>query len=139
MTEGIRYFFVYGTLRPDDNSKAPWTQKFLKNMIYGKARIRGARLYVDSYPVVLYPDKDATASDIVTGYVVTTQDDALLAEKLRYADDVEGHPTHYQRIVWDGVEILEGSGPTTVTAWVYTRSSTDEGAKLIASGDWLQR
>lgn len=42
--------FVYGTLRPDDDSGATWTHDFLKGLRSQKAVLRNAQLCFDVYP-----------------------------------------------------------------------------------------
>ncbi|OLQ06132.1 hypothetical protein AK812_SmicGene10594 [Symbiodinium microadriaticum] len=44
-------FFVYGTLRPDDDSQASWTKSFNEGMEAQAAYLPGASLYIDGrYP-----------------------------------------------------------------------------------------
>merc|ERR1711935_515461 len=44
------HIFVYGSLRPDDNSRQPWTDEFISGMTARKATIGSAMLFWDSYP-----------------------------------------------------------------------------------------
>ncbi|EAL67688.1 hypothetical protein DDB_G0279499 [Dictyostelium discoideum AX4] len=64
-TVKITSFFVYGTLRPDDNSQAPWTKDFVKGLKFKKAHFRDGILFFDEFPTVslLYSDNDHYHSD----------------------------------------------------------------------------
>ncbi|EGC31503.1 hypothetical protein DICPUDRAFT_39853 [Dictyostelium purpureum] len=61
MKSPIRSIFVYGTLRPDDISNAPWTKPFIKGFKYQKCHFKdGIMFHADeSYPTVslLYTHK----------------------------------------------------------------------------------
>ncbi|KAN0032065.1 hypothetical protein ACTFIV_005938 [Dictyostelium citrinum] len=56
----VTSFFVYGTLRPDDNSQAPWTKDFVKGLKFKKAHFKDGILFFDEFPTVslLYSDND---------------------------------------------------------------------------------
>ena len=43
--ENIKSVFVYGSLRPDDNSGQHWTQEATEGMTAMKAKVNGAKLY----------------------------------------------------------------------------------------------
>ena len=45
--------FVYGSLRPDDDSGQLWTQKACLGMCARKAKVKGAQLFKDSYAVAV--------------------------------------------------------------------------------------
>ena len=45
-----RALFVYGTLRPDDDSGAAWTKDFLDGARGQKAVLRDSALFFDAYP-----------------------------------------------------------------------------------------
>jgi gamma-glutamylcyclotransferase (GGCT)/AIG2-like uncharacterized protein YtfP len=51
--EGICHIFVYGTLRPDDDSGAPWKTGFLEGTVQKKAVLYDAGLFFDTYPSVV--------------------------------------------------------------------------------------
>jgi len=131
-------FFCYGTLRPDDNSGAPWNQRFLSSSIsWAPAILRCARLLLDSYGVLTMTGSE---TDIVHGAVVTFPSDNF-AEKLAEADDIEECPALYQRQVVRA-ELKETPSRTTC-AWVYFRSFDNPQAlpacAWLPSGDWLDR
>ena len=60
--EGIQYVFVYGSLRPDDDSGEEWTQEACDGMRGQTACVRGARMFKDTYAAVkLSNTKQGTA------------------------------------------------------------------------------
>ncbi|KAF2072989.1 hypothetical protein CYY_005701 [Polysphondylium violaceum] len=48
----IKSIFVYGTLRPDDNSSAPWTLSFSKSLVFKKCFFPHGIMFHDEFPVV---------------------------------------------------------------------------------------
>jgi NAD-dependent deacetylase len=133
----VRQFFVYGSLRPDDDSGASWTKKFTWKLDARPALLRGASLYQESYAAVVF-EETATA---VRGMVLTVPAEKW-QEKLAEADSIEGYPDLYDRVVAD-VEVLDKSGRPVGTerAWVYHRTGKFERdvAQRIPDGDWLSR
>merc|ERR1711924_31081 len=91
--EGIRYVFVYGSLRPDDDSGMAWTKDACENMRGQKAIVRGARMYKDTYASVKLNDwqlkgkkpVNASKEPVVHGWVLTASED-LWADKLARYD-----------------------------------------------------
>ncbi|CAE7249740.1 unnamed protein product, partial [Symbiodinium natans] len=84
-------FFVYGTLRPDDDSKASWTKSFNEGMEAQVAYLPGASLYIDGrYPAVCLEETSCS----VRGMLLTPPPDkaGLMASKLSEADQIEGYP-----------------------------------------------
>jgi len=49
----VSCLFVYGTLRPDDDSGAVWNDFTKDTTVRKKGRVYGARLYFDTYPVAV--------------------------------------------------------------------------------------
>ena len=49
---GIRSIFVYGSLRPDDDSGMPWTKEACDGMNYCKAIVKDHCMYIDTYASV---------------------------------------------------------------------------------------
>ena len=167
MSTAIRHFFVYGSLRPDDDSKQSWTKSAVSNLYAQKARLLNAKLYEEEYACAVLLDSlsseeissgdSGSNNDSVIGYVLSTNDEGLFNEKLQLFDDIEGYnydgfPNNlYDRTVRD-VELIP---PTTanvnndnnnsiktresVKAYVYHRTNQCKREKLIPSGDWLQR
>lgn len=149
-TESTNYVFVYGSLRPDDDSGMPWTQTALKGMQCQKAYLQGAKLYKDTYASVVLGFSEEFR---VIGWVVTTPDSARFSEKLCLFDQIEGcNPESggglYQRAVVDVRLNLSdprfcvngpiGSEGQCIRAYVYHRPDCDRG-EWIESGDWLER
>eukprot|EP00756_Hemistasia_phaeocysticola_P065475 Hpha_TRINITY_DN8580_c0_g1::TRINITY_DN8580_c0_g1_i1::g.146312::m.146312 len=131
----VRHIFVYGTLRPDDHSGAPWTQNFCAGMTSTKARIEGLRLYFDSYPCVSVPDPEATAEDKVVGYLMSVEEGgASWDQKMKDADRIEGYPSYYSRSV---VEALTAEG-VRLPCFVYHRPDCCK-SDVVPGGDWLCR
>lgn len=124
-------FFVYGTLRPDDDSGASWTQKFCEGMDAEAAFLDGASLYIDgTYPAVCLEQTKCS----VRGVLLTPSN---LASKLKEADKIEGYPDLYERAV---ATIRTVSGEAR-RAYVYHRTGrTDRSAcTCILDGDWMSR
>lgn len=128
-------FFVYGTLRPDDDSGAAWTKDFQEGMEAEVATLEGASLYVDGNFPALCLERTACA---VRGMLLTPKNqDTSLTAKLEEADRIEGYPENYDRSIR---LITTGSGKT-VPAYVYHKTGRlDRGQCIcIADGDWLSR
>eukprot|EP00928_Gymnodinium_smaydae_P070129 TRINITY_DN54055_c0_g1_i1.p1 TRINITY_DN54055_c0_g1~~TRINITY_DN54055_c0_g1_i1.p1 ORF type:complete len:631 (-),score=86.88 TRINITY_DN54055_c0_g1_i1:171-2021(-) len=130
-------FFVYGTLRPDDDSGASWTQSFNKGLVGEAATLPGASLYIDgSYPAVCFEKTRCC----VRGVLLTLagdQTDLVMASKLVEADRIEGYPDLYERTV-AMVRIASGN---ECCAYVYHRTGRTNRAEstCIFDGDWLSR
>ncbi|KAL6049920.1 hypothetical protein QOT17_020122 [Balamuthia mandrillaris] len=134
--EEARSLFVYGTLRTDDDSEAPWTKKFIKGMEARPAKVFGASLYFSRYPVAVL---DEAASSCVVGQIVRPVDAANWQRKLAEADHIEDYPRWYQRRVVEAVDLTDGK---TVRCWIYHRTKVEmdqENGTMIAGGDWLKR
>ena len=140
--------FVYGSLRPDDDSGMPWTESFRNKVVATRATLHGARLYEDTYATAVLgtsalPDEPIASldlaiqeSDTIRGYAVRPRLSKVSFEGLlRETDAIEGCPTLYQRSL--STIVLDDSG-IRHEAYVYHRSDCKKD-KLISSGDWLQR
>ena len=169
MSTAIRHFFVYGSLRPDDDSKQSWTKNAVSGLYARKARLCNAKLYQEEYAcAVLLVDSPSSIkssgnsssgsdNNSVMGYVLSTNDEQLFKEKLRLFDQIEGYnydgsPNNlYDRTVRD-VELIPSTSNVnnnsnrssiqtrgSVKAYVYHRTNQCKREKLIPSGDWLQR
>ena len=152
----VRALFVYGSLRPDDDSGMPWTTAFTAGMVCARATLRGAAMYEDSYACVVLgkgtavagkdgdDDDDACtgnpaagADGVVVGCVLTLPPPAgaaAFARKLAEADQIEGYPDLYRRATV--CVRLETGG--TMLALVYHRPGCDR-SRRIPGGDWLLR
>jgi len=126
-------FFVYGTLRPDDDSGASWTQDFQKGLVAEPAWLTGASLYVEQYPSLCL-EKTLCR---VRGVLLSTSKPDLFVKKLSEADKIEGFPDLYDRTV---VTVRTSSGVDR-KAIVYHRTGrvNREQCFLLADGDWLSR
>eukprot|EP01062_Namystynia_karyoxenos_P078836 TRINITY_DN8183_c0_g1_i1.p1 TRINITY_DN8183_c0_g1~~TRINITY_DN8183_c0_g1_i1.p1 ORF type:complete len:149 (+),score=32.39 TRINITY_DN8183_c0_g1_i1:164-610(+) len=135
--EEIRHIFVYGTLRPDDDTGRPWTAQFADGMTATPAYVPGIRLYIDNYPCVSVPDDDAAPGDTVKGYLMSCDSHDLWLEKWKFADRVEGFPQYYQR---QKVEAFpDGAGPGAgVPCFIYHRRNVIKDV-MVPDGDWMKR
>jgi NAD-dependent deacetylase len=126
-------FFVYGTLRPDDDSGASWTQDFQEGLVAEPAWLTGASLYVEQYPALCL---EKTACK-VRGVLLSASTPALFAKKLSEADKIECYPDLYDRTV---VTVKTHSGADR-RAIVYHRTNkvNREQCVCLADGDWLSR
>lgn len=130
-TEG---FFVYGTLRPDDDSGATWTKSFIEGMDSEVAFLPGASLYIDgSYPAVSLEQTHCS----VRGVFLRPTSSSMLSSKLAEADRIEGFPDLYDRIALPVQTASDG----TQKAYVYHRTGRTDRAKCtrVPDGDWLSR
>jgi len=138
----IEHLFVYGSLRPDDDSRMPWTRKFIEGMEWMPAKARGPKLYRDTYATAVLPPNwpaDADHSgDVVIGCLLWAPDAEAFAMKMLEADRIEGYPKFYQRSV---VQTERSDGGPPIRAWMYHRRLDQLGreSECIASGDWLRR
>lgn len=132
-------FFVYGTLRPDDDSGASWTKSFTEGLEAEVAYLPGASLYIDgSYPAVCFEETACSVRGMLLRPPSTsTGATGLLAAKLAEADKIEGYPDLYSRTV---ATVLTDKGVTS-PAYVYHRTGKFDRAsrQRIADGDWLSR
>lgn len=131
-------FFVYGTLRPDDDSGAAWTKDFCEEMRSEPAVLKGASMYIDgAYAAVSFEETRC----VVRGALLRPQSGKKQAEamrqKLAEADRIEGFPSLYERAA---VTVTTESGAEHL-AYVYHRTGRTEREKClrIADGDWLSR
>jgi NAD-dependent deacetylase len=136
--DAVSNFFVYGTLRPDDDSGAAWTEAFSKGVVSAQtARLAGASLYHENYPSVVLEDTKMC----VRGMLLRVQPTEWSA-KLEEADKIEGYPSLYDRSV-ETVQLLDDQGKVVgeERAWVYHRTGKVDRAavKRIPDGDWLSR
>jgi gamma-glutamylcyclotransferase (GGCT)/AIG2-like uncharacterized protein YtfP len=127
-------FFVYGTLRPDDDSGAAWTKPFIEGMQAQAAFLSGASLYIDGcYPAVCLEETVCS----VRGVFLSPSSTADFQSKLAEADRIEGYPDLYDRIVVR-VHTTEG---VERQAYLYHRTGKFDRAQSqrIPDGDWLSR
>ena len=126
----MEHLFVYGSLRPDDDSGEAWTASFCsQTSAVGKGRASGFALYHDTYATAVHT---GDADNAVVGVVLK-----LTPSLLEEADRIEEYPELYTRTV-SYVALEEGG---EALAWIYIRRRADvpDTAKLIPSGDWMLR
>jgi len=166
MSKAIRHFFVYGSLRPDDDSGQSWTKSAVSGLSAQKAKLFNAKLYQEEYACAVLLDSSSSSSskssgcdisssanNYIIGYALSTNDDELFKEKLQLFNEIEGYHYDgssnnlYDRTVRD-VELIPSSTDSSnnniqaresVKAYVYHRTNQCNREKLIPSGDWLQR
>eukprot|EP01084_Bolivina_argentea_P135895 239392_1 len=139
-------FFVYGTLRDDDDSGAIWTNEWCKNCIGSNGRLYGYKLYHSksmSYPFAI---KTNNSNDFIVGRILYWNDSDLFKIKLKQADDIEGYNDKnfnnlYQREI---VTVINtDNNNTKITAFVYYQSNVTTYrlslCEPVPNGDWLQR
>ena len=136
----VRHVFVYGSLRPDDNSGQSWTRDAVEGMNAHRAELRKAQLFRDQYAcAVINPCLSNECS--IKGYVLSSSDDDLFCSKLKLFDRIEGFygSKHSQNLYErDVMEVHIDGSQETVNAHVYHRAACSR-EHLIASGDWLRR
>jgi len=133
--EEVRQMFVYGTLRPDDDSGSDCHASFQRRVDRArKANLSDAALIICGYPAVLLDANPEGPG--VTGYVMGCDSRAAWASQLKMADNIEnyGKPGGHQRKV-----VLVTANGREERAWVYHRTGEAECKNAIASGDWLDR
>ena len=126
--------FVYGTLRPDDDSGKffdPMLAKFLETSTCRKATIKGT-LYFDNYSYLL--EKDDSNMTVV-GYVYTVPDYRSLKNVLRIMNQRESYPGFYGRKIC----IAQIEGGKSIAAFTYYHEHKISTPIIITSGDWLDR
>jgi len=131
-------FFVYGTLRPDDNSGATWTKSFCEGLSAEVATLPGASLYFPgSYPAVCFEQTRCAVRGVLLTPSAQDAPSAVMEAKLSEADRIEGYPDLYDRAV---ATVYTASGLPQL-AYVYHRTGRFERelSDRIADGDWLSR
>ena len=79
--------FVYGSLRPDDDSGQDWTKDAVKGMNYQKATVKNAQMFQCEYATVVInrPGHE------VKGYILTPKPWTNFSKKLKGYDYIEGY------------------------------------------------
>jgi gamma-glutamylcyclotransferase (GGCT)/AIG2-like uncharacterized protein YtfP len=130
-------FFVYGTLRDDDDSGAPWTASWVKDGKGIGAKVFGYKMFLEySYPAVMQSDE----KDFVVGRRITFPPE-LFKEKLRIADEIENYDENDE----SNADYLRGKCIAKCEdgdhiCYIYYKKTLDNhNAKLIPGGDWNRR
>jgi len=136
--QAITSIFVYGTLRDDDDSGAPWTRNFVADVDKAQpATMACVQLYRN--PRLPYPFALLTGvqEHITVGRLLTWHDAALFVSKLQQADTIEGYRPdgtgEYARTI---LPARLGCGHVQ-QAYVYYQQK-NASAELIEGGDWLK-
>ena len=91
LVDQIRHIFVYGSLRPDDDSGQAWTAEYVDGFdVVARAVLPEALLWKDTYACV---SLDGTSDDVVNGYLLGIPDPSkrlAWEAKLAQADQIEG-------------------------------------------------
>jgi len=129
-------FFVYGSLRPDDDSGAAWTKSFCEGMEAEAATLSGASLYVEGYAALCFEETRCSVRGVLlrpTGLEAPS----VMSSKLVEADRIEGYPDLYDRAI---VTVHTEHGEA-VPAYVYHRTGRFDrsASQRIPDGDWLSR
>ncbi|KAF0977916.1 hypothetical protein FDP41_003238 [Naegleria fowleri] len=164
--QAISKMFVYGTLRPDDTSGAPWTHPFNNPQGYQVhaqfGYIEKAQLFFHKYPIAILNDNP---NDRIYGYIISVSEpEGENFEKLlKFADEIEEYPEEYDRAIVEAYPIskteyddnnmqqtvhkppIQSQSPP-IPCFVYHRTLQniairDSNPQLqpIPSGDWLLR
>ncbi|CAF0981611.1 unnamed protein product [Rotaria sp. Silwood1] len=131
----IQFLATYGTLRDDDNSDAPWTKNFIKDINPATTgRVVGYRLL--GHPIITYPFAIHTGdpSDSIIVRLLSWPSKEQFKEKINQADIIEGDA--YER---KEVEVLVKNEIKLAYIYISKSTSLDENWKVIPSGDWLKR
>lgn len=136
--ENVSHFFVYGTLRDDDDSGSPWTGPWIANCIAKDGQCSGYKMFQErnlNYP---YAVKTDNPNDVLIGRVLTWKDSATILAKLKSADDIEeyedGNPDSlYQRTV------VDINGTPCYLYYQNPSQSVIDRSVAVPNNDWLQR
>lgn len=131
-------FFVYGTLRPDDDSGASWTKPFAKDLVAEAAWLPGASLYVDGqFPAVCLEQTRCCVFGMFLRPGSGADARTLMDSKLEESDRIEGYPDLYDRTI---VTVQASSG-NSWRAHVYHRTGRTDREKCpcILDGNWMSR
>uniref|UniRef100_A0A7S4C8K7 Uncharacterized protein n=1 Tax=Eutreptiella gymnastica TaxID=73025 RepID=A0A7S4C8K7_9EUGL len=160
----VRGFFIYGTLRPDDNTSAsnPWKFPLLTGTTVHKAILCDANLYSDPEGIVPHlqflstSETEATCSvgacqrlsvgglagmgpALVVGHYVHCDTEEQCFQKLTLCDQLLGYPQYCRRVIKEVQLNIDGKR-TLKQAWVH-QYPFDENAEYcrIQGGDWVAR
>eukprot|EP01084_Bolivina_argentea_P012397 23232_1 len=143
MNELPERFFVYGTLRDDDNSNTVWTNNFVKDCIAQNAKLYGFKLFKFThcnYPFVM---KTNDQNDYVCGRLLYWhENNKIFNKKLKEADQIEGYEENNNQNNFYEREVVEvvTDDKQIFKAIVYYRTDVKvEKAIEIPYNDWLKR
>eukprot|EP01083_Nonionella_stella_P075723 205948_1 len=143
-------FFVYGTLRDDDDSGAEWTRNWINDVSFAcNAKVYGFKMYKlkgTNYPFALRTNDD---NDVIIGRLLQWTDEQTFYEKVLGADDIEDyddtHPdddeNEYIRDIVDVHMTDNAQNEITKAIIYYQRQGVSPLHKCheIPDGDWMHR
>ena len=131
----VRFIFVYGSLRPDDDTCMAWTKEANCGMLYSKAVVYDHCMFWDTYASV----KSKRPGKQVIGYLLSVDPSSKqvdFANKLKCFDEIEGTSRGlYLRMVTNAIILETGE---KVACFIYVRNGASE-AYEVPEGDWLKR
>lgn len=134
----VRHVFVYGSLRPDDDSGQSWTRDAVEGMNAQRAVLRKAQLFRDKYACAVI-NPCLSNKCCIQGYVLSSSDDDLFCCKLKLFDQIEGfYGSNNSQNLYERDVMEVQCGQDSVKAYVYHRAGCSR-EHLITSGDWLKR
>jgi len=145
----IRSLAVYGTLRDDDDSGAPWTAPFVADVdVATFGAVRGCKMFWSK--TLNYPFATLThdPADIVRVRVLHWTDGAAFAAKVAAADAIEGFiaadetaSEYVRRAVHVDMTDRAVFSCDRIIAYMYfaATASAVDGAVEVIGGDWLTR
>merc|ERR1719242_2575235 len=142
----VNRFFVYGTLRDDDNSGAPWTAYWTKNASFcSYAKVYGFKMYKSkklNYPFALQTNNP---NDYITGRLLQWNHKATFDQKLLEADHIENYDENsfdgYTRSIMDVEIIQDGITDCTKAVMYFQKFGTQSliNCDEVPNGDWMNR
>ncbi|CAF3325877.1 unnamed protein product [Rotaria socialis] len=131
----VQLLATYGTLRDDDNSGAPWTHNFIKDISGATSgTVAGYQLFDNAslnYPFAVFT---GNPKDTIVVRLLSWQSKEEFQKKIHEGDILEGD--EYERKV---VEVLSENKTKFAYIYVSKSKSLDADWKIIPSGDWLRR
>ena len=136
-------FFVYGTLRDDDDSGAAWGD-WTKDCVANNGKLYGYKMYqnkLKKYPFAVKAEK----KDFIVGRIVSWNDVDIFKMKLERADEIEGYDDSddtdnlYHRQVVECENTDNGQMIDAVFYFQDAPKDLDTSCYAVPNGDWLQR
>eukprot|EP00486_Rosalina_sp_Unknown_P013850 CAMPEP_0201595522 /NCGR_PEP_ID=MMETSP0190_2-20130828/192500_1 /ASSEMBLY_ACC=CAM_ASM_000263 /TAXON_ID=37353 /ORGANISM="Rosalina sp." /LENGTH=568 /DNA_ID=CAMNT_0048055543 /DNA_START=24 /DNA_END=1730 /DNA_ORIENTATION=- len=136
-------FFVYGTLRDDDDSEAPWTAGWVDGCKAGNAKLYGFKMYHDKHGKYPFAVKTGDNKDFIVGRMITF-DGETFQSKLSRADEIEGYrgsdsDLYHREIV--EIENIDDNNKKLKAVFYFKDAPKDLKTAYdeVPNGDWLQR
>merc|ERR1711933_53179 len=142
----VNKFFVYGTLRDDDNSGAPWTAYWTKNVSFcSYAKVYGFKMYKSkkaNYPFAIQTNNP---NDYIMGRLLQWNNPNTFQQKLLEADHIENYDENdfdgYTRSIMDVETIQDGITDCTKAIMYFQQFGTKSliNCDEVPDGDWMNR